>query len=279
MRSRRSGLGSRAIRAAVGALAFVLVTALAWAGAAAGASGNGSATITGSFSDSCRDFTSHATKVGSQQGKDISHVEIHYADGRGVKDETVGSPDYSLDGEAGGAIAFAIVKSGTTSERFDCAQENSPPTAQLEIKTPQCYRFWAGGLSCEMSGARTEWTSTTQVPDDGGSDSGFFHWVCGAFTDYSQCPFTIDFRGISSTDPDNDIASWSIDCGDGTSASGSWGTDPPTEVTHAYATFFDSCVGAGGFSFICPVTLTVTDSAGQSDSDTLLMGFLDQNPD
>ena len=62
-------------------------------------------------------------------------------------------------------------------------------------------------------------------------------------------PFTISFRGTSSSDPDNDIASWSIDFGDGTSASGSWSTDPPTEVV------------------------------GQSDSDTMVMVFIDRTPD
>ncbi len=153
--------------------------------------------ITGSFSDSCRDFTSHATKVGSQQGKDISRVEIHYTDGRVVEDETIDRPDYSLDGAAGGEIDFVLVKSGTTRERFDCSQENRPPTAVLEIKTPpvdqtvgHCFDFSFGGLACQQSAARTDWTSTTQIPDDGGSDSGFFHWVCGAFGDSSLCSFT-----------------------------------------------------------------------------------------
>jgi len=110
--------------------------------------------ITGSFADSCRDFTSHATKVGSQQGKDISRVEIHYTDGRVVEDETIDRPDYSLDGAAGGEIDFVLVKSGTTRERFDCSQENRPPTAVLEIKTPpvdqtvgHCFDFSFGGLA------------------------------------------------------------------------------------------------------------------------------------
>jgi hypothetical protein len=89
----------------------------------------------------------------------------------------------------------------------------------------------------------------------------------------------MSFRGTSSSDPDNDIASWSIDFGDGTSASGSWSTDPPTEVTHAYSTFFSDCFGFGTFSGVCPVTLTVTDAAGQSDSDTMVMAFVDQTPD
>jgi len=278
MRSPRSGFGSRA---RLGALAVVLVATVAWVGAAgAEAGGNSAATITGSFSDSCRDFTSQATKVGSQQGKDISHVEIHYADGRIVKDETINSPHHSLDGAAGEEIDFAIVKSGTTTEQFDCVPESSPPTALLEVKTPpNCFVFFSGGLACEQSFARTVWTSTNQVPDDGGSESGLFHWVCGAFTDYSQCSWTISFRGTSSSDPDNDIASWSIDFGDGTSASGSWSADPPTEVSHTYSTFFSNCVGFGTFTSVCPVTLTVTDSAGQSDSDTMVMGFVDQTPD
>ena len=279
MSSPRSVFGSRALRAAVGAVAFVLVATLAWAGDAEAESSSSAATITGSFSDSCRDFTSHATKVGSQQGKDISHVEIHYADGRTVKDETINSPDYSLDGGAGGEIDFAIVKSGTTSERFDCVQENSPPTALLEIKTPPvCNAFFAGGLACEQSAARTDWTRTTQIPNDGGSESGFFHWGCGGFSDRSLCQFTISFRGTSSSDPDNDIVSWSIDFGDGTSGSGSWSTDPPIEVAHGYTGF--SCVGFGTFGDnVCPVTLMVTDSVGQSDSDTMVMGFVDQSPD
>ncbi len=281
-----SGFGSRALRTAVGALALVLVT-LVWAGAAdAEPSGNSAATITASFSDGCRDFTTRATKVGSQQGKDISHVELHYADGRVVKDETINSPDYSLDGAAGDEIDFAIVKSGTTRERFDCAEENSPPTALLEIKTPpvgeslaNCAPFWSGGLSCEQSAARTDWTSQAQIPDDGGSESGLFHWVCGFFSHPSLCSYTFSFRGTSSDDPDNDIATWSIDFGDGTSTSGNWSTNPPTEVTHDYS--FIDCVGFGTFNFpsVCPVTLTVTDSAGQSDSDTMVMGHVDQTPD
>jgi PKD repeat protein len=74
-------------------------------------------------------------------------------------------------------------------------------------------------------------------------------------------------QGTSSSDPDNDIASWSLDFGDGASASGSWSTNPPTEVTHAYL--------PGQYA----VTLTVTDSAGRSDSDAMLMAFVDQTPD
>jgi hypothetical protein len=52
---------------------------------------------------------------------------VHYADGRVVKDESIESPDYSIDGDASDEIDSAIVKSGTTTERFDCAASNSPP--------------------------------------------------------------------------------------------------------------------------------------------------------
>lgn len=273
--------GSRALRVAAGALAFVLVATLAWAGTAAAEPSSSDATITASFSDGCRDFTAHATKVGSEEGKDISHVEFHYADGRVVKDETISRPDYSLDGAAGGEIDVAIVKSGTTSERFDCVQENSPPTALLELETPpvdqtleHCYRFF-DGTACEQSAPRTVWSSLNDITSDQGS---LLTWGCGALTHPSLCSFTFSFRGTSSSDPDNDIATWSIDFGDGASASGSWSTDPPTEVGHTYATF-GSCVGSGTFARGCSVTLTVTDSVGQSDSDTMLMVHVDQSPD
>lgn len=63
----------------------------------------------------------------------------------------------------------------------------------------------------------------------------------------------------------NDIASWSIDYSyDGTSTiagpSGDWNTDPPADVLSP-----DSLEG-----FF--VTLTVTDSTGQSDSDIMGAG-------
>ncbi len=275
----RSGFGSIA-------LALVLVATLASAGLAEAS--RGPATITGSFADGCRDLTSHATKVYLQLDRDISYVEITYADGRVVKDETVNSPVYSLDGAAGDEIDFAIVKSGWTRERFDCRQENRPPTALLELKTPpvdqtigHCFDFSFGGLACQHAAPRTDWTNATQIPDDGGSDSGLLHWVCGALGETSPCvfAFAVSVRGTSSSDPDNDIASWSIDFGDGTSASGSWSTNPPTEITHDYS--FTNCVGTDTFPFpsACPVTLTVTDSAGQSDSDTIVMASLDLTPD
>jgi len=256
-------------------LSVAIVAGLAAAPVARAAAGGGksAATITASFADSCQDFAAHSSK-------DISHVELHYADGRVVKDESISSHDYAIDGGAGDAIEFALVKSGTTSEQFDCVQSNGAPTARLEIKTPpigqtvaDCFPFWAGGLSCEQSSPRTVWTSTSEIPDGGGTDSGILHWVCGGVgvpCPAPSLPLTVSFRGTSSSDPDGDIASWTLDFGDGTSVSGSWSSAPPTEVVHEYPNFT-------GDAYV--ITLTVTDSAGQSHSDAMRMGTVDQTPD
>jgi hypothetical protein len=93
----------------------------------AASNGNSAATITGSFSDSCRRFVAHSSKRGTQAGRDISYVELRYADGRVVRDEAVGDPDYAIDGGPGDEIGVAIVKSGTTIEQFDCEANNGPP--------------------------------------------------------------------------------------------------------------------------------------------------------
>lgn len=242
---------------------------------------NCGATITGSFADSCRDFTAHSSK-------DISYVELHYADGRVVRHRSIHSHHYAIDGGPGGEIDSARVKSGTTLQEFDCEPGNAAPTALLEMETPPidqtletCYDFFAGGLACEQSSPRTAWTNDTQVLAVGGDDSGHLLWGCGGLTPPSLCPFTIKFRGTGSTDPDGDIASWSLDFGDGTSASGAW-SSAPTAVTHLYAlepVTGTYCRGIPGFPFVCEITLTVTDSAGQSGTDRMLMVFLDQSPD
>src|SRR5262245_820640 len=211
---------------------------LAWVGGltpAAAAPGHAScsAAITGSFGDSCRDFAAHSSK-------DISYVKLYYADGRVVKHEHVNSHHYAIDGEAGDELDFARVKSGTTIQDFTCEASNEAPTARLEIQTPpvdqvigHCYDF-SDGLICEQSIPRTDWTGPDQIPVIVGSGQpGFFQWGCGAFSDYSQCPLVMRFRGIGSHDPDNDIASWSLDFGDGTSVSGTWSA-PPSEVVHVY---------------------------------------------
>jgi hypothetical protein len=78
----------------------------------------------------------------------------------------------------------------------------------------------------------------------------------------SACDFNLVFRGTSSTDPDNDIASWSMVFSDGTSAGGDWATDPPTGVS-----------ATGDLVLPRTVTLTVTDSTGQSDSVTVVLNF------
>lgn len=260
----------------VGLAAGLAVIALVWSAAAlADHGGNSAATITGSFSDGCRDFTSHATKVGSQQGKDISYVELHYADSRVVRDETIASPDYAIDGAAGDEIAFAAVKSGTTTEPFDCVLQNSRPTAILEVETPECFTWPDGLVDCDGRTPRTTWShSATELgygeirffcgwPDD---QSCVDHVMpCEQVEFYSACRVTYTFRGTSSTDPDNDITSWSLDFGDGTSVSGDWTTDPPTEISHEYLDrHCPTC-------FRGPATLTVTDSAGQTDANAQLV--------
>lgn len=263
------------------------VALLAWLGAAPAAlavpgGGNSAATITGSFADSCRDFAAHSSK-------DISFVELHYSSGSVVKDETISSPDWTIDGGPGGEIDFANVKSGTTIEEFACVPSNVAPTALLEIQTPPvnqvigggCYDF-SDGLICEQSIPRTAWTGTAQIPDNGDGEQDFFQWGCGSFSDFSQCSLTMRFRGTGSSDPDGDIASWSLDFGDGTAVSGTWSA-PPAEVEHTYPgdllTGID-CVGVvGTVTNVCVITLTVTDSTGQSDSDTMPMIFINQSPD
>ena len=256
----------------VGLALGLAVIPLVWSAAALADRGdNSAATITGSFSDGCRDFASHATKVGSQQGKDISYVELNYADGRVVRDETISSPDYAIDGAAGGEIDFAVVKSGTTTESFECVLESRPPTAILEVKTPECNTWPDGFVNCSGQVARTTWSHS--ATDLGyGFISFFCSWPddrscvdavmpCEQIELYSACRVTYTFRGTSSTDPDNDITSWSLDFGDGTSLAGDWSTNPPTEISHEYLDWHCPTCSRE------PATLTVTDSAGQTDAD------------
>lgn len=83
---------------------------------------------------------------------------------------------------------------------------------------------------------------------------GALVFTCDEFSGVDPCK-TMSYLGTSSTDPDNDITSWSIEFGDGMSTG--LITGPLAEVTHTYSSLPDIVV-----------TLTVTDSAGQSDSDT-----------
>jgi hypothetical protein len=247
-------------------LALALAAALIFSvSGMAAPGGNSAASIAGSFGDSCRDFAAHSSK-------DISHVVLRYADGRMVKDETIGSPDYSIDGASGDELEFAIVKSGTTTQTFNCTRPTSPPTAILEVKTPEtCFTWDDGSVACDGTAARTTWTHSTTAlgfgyvafgcgwPDD---QSCVQHEMpCGQKDFYSLCRITYTFRGTSSTDPDGDIVSWSLDFGDGTSTGGDWKTNPPNEVSHEY--LIHNCPTCTRD----PATLTVTDSAGQADSD------------
>jgi hypothetical protein len=65
------------------------------------------------------------------------------------------------------------------------------------------------------------------------------------------------FRGSQSYDDDDGIASWSIDFGDGNSTGTISGSPPPDGVSHNFVNRFNT------------VTLTVTDQAGKSSTDSL----------
>jgi hypothetical protein len=232
------------------------------------------ATISGSFEESCRRFVAHSSK-------DVSHVVIHYADGRVVKDEKTTSPDYSIGGPLGAPIASVDVKSGITTATFTCTATNSAPTALLEVRTPadfpDCHLFFESGLICDQMAARTMWRSSGDFPTEpatpGGStvEAGHLLWGCQDSVS-GQCSFTVEFRGTGSSDPDNNLTGWQLDFGDGTSTGGSWTADPPAAVSHTYSA---PCVA----SLYCVVTLTVTDSGGLNDMDPITMGFIDQTPD
>ena len=83
-------------------------------------------------------------------------------------------------------------------------------------------------MDCDGRIARTTWAHSI-VPTLGFGLIRFFcSWPndqscvdhvmpCGQKDFYSLCQVTYTYRGTSSTDPDNDIVSWSIDFGDGTS--------------------------------------------------------------
>jgi hypothetical protein len=238
--------------------------------------GNSAATITGSFTEACRDFSARSSK-------DISHVEVHYGDGRVVKDESTRTPVYGIDGGPGDEIDFVKVKSGTTTETFTCPRTNGPPTALLEILTPdaECGMFFESGLRCDAQPApRIVWRSSSDFPNEPGSyssqEAGHLLWLCDSSAgDCSELSFVV--RGTGSSDPDNDLVSWSITFDDGTSASGTWTTDPPADVQHKFEIDHFSC--GATLAFHCVVTLTVTDAAGQSDTDTITMGFVDTTPD
>jgi hypothetical protein len=113
----------------------------------AAASAACTATITASFSDSCRDFAARSSK-------DISYVELHYVDGRVAKRERINRRHYSIDGVAGDELDSAVVKSGTTRKTFACPRTNSPPTAILEIFGP-CSTLGDGTLSCDADTPRS----------------------------------------------------------------------------------------------------------------------------
>ena len=245
MRLGRRGSRVTARAIALGALLLALAMTLLWSATAVA---KPEATITGEFGDSCRDFAAHSSK-------DISHVVIRYADGRVVNDESTTTPDYAIDGGPGEEIDSVDVKSGQTRETFTCTATNTPPTAVLEVHLwPECE------LVDEPSGAwgcHVPFHDPTLIEPTMWVDAGSVDINCGGAG--VPCEITLTFRRASSTDPENDITSWSIAFDGVTSAGGAW-ADPPTEVS------FHVTPGRTH-----EVTLTVTDAAGQSDSDTMTL--------
>jgi PKD domain len=234
-------------QATLAAVLLALIATLAWSVTAEAApNAKSAATIMASFGASCTDFEAHSSK-------DISHVEVHYTDDRVVKNEDIAGADFSIDGDTGDEIDFAIVKTGTTSEHFACESPlaDSPPNAVLERRA---------GASDHQNPAGT-WTDTDCHSDFNNPEATFC--IYG-----SVVAEPVSFRGTGSTDPDGDIVSWSIDFGDGTTpASGTWATDPPAEISHDY----------GQLGCVCTVVLTITDSAGHSSSDPMLVD-VDNDP-
>ena len=167
-----------------------------------------------------------------------------------------------------------------------CAQLDRPPTAVLEIFTPpidlsddppeaSCSPSTDADdphLGCSYHAERTVWTQW--------GPPGRILWAickglqnehCAAYP-FDEIPWTFDFRGSTSSDPDGDLTHWAIDFGDGTSASGSWHTDSPVDLEHTYVTR-DFYTDTGYLT----LTLTVTDAAGHVETDTLTFGLVAVN--
>jgi hypothetical protein len=151
--------------------------------------------------------------------------------------------------EAAGPAHLVVGEASAGVER--CVQRQ-PTAAHLAIKTPQnCFQFPDEFFSCSAAEPRTLWRTLTNgmaFACDAGQPPG---------TDFDTCPNTIAYRGTGTT---GDILSWTLDFGDGTSAGGSWTTNPPSEVTHLYP---------HPFTDVWTVTLTVIDSQGQTSTDSL----------
>ena len=101
--------------------AFAMVLSFGIGGAVAsppdkgGKGKGGSATMTGDFNNGCTEF-----EGGSD--KDISNIEVFYADGTSEKYEYRGNDHKSETVGDGRQIDYVVVKSGNKSQRFDCPE-------------------------------------------------------------------------------------------------------------------------------------------------------------
>ena len=101
----------------------VLVTIGTVAPSAAAPNPNSTALISVQFSTDATDFVAASSK-------DISHVEIHFTDGRVVKDESMTQPNFSYEGSD--VISSVVVKSGTTTQSF------TPPSQECDPEVHDC---------------------------------------------------------------------------------------------------------------------------------------------
>lgn len=177
------GSKGHALLACLSALGLAMSGAVAFAGNGDDSGGDSDAVITGEFSDECRDFEVHAEKPDGTP-KDISHVELHYADGRVVKDESVNRADYSIDEGPGDEKTKAIVKSGQTVEEFPCDSGGTPP-------------------ECDDAADNDE-DKQTDYPDDPGCDSSDDNDESDDPTGDPECSDGVDNDDDTATDfPDD----------------------------------------------------------------------------
>lgn len=160
----------RSVLAVVTAISLVVASAgMALAKGDSGSSGDNSTTwITGAFSPDCTDFDADA-------GKDISHVELFYADGTVTKDEHPATP-FALDGDD--PISKAIVKAGTSTKTFPCTPagdtECSDTVDNADPEDTNAPLADDADPGCHTDGDPTDGDDTYDPADDDETDAGRF---------------------------------------------------------------------------------------------------------